>query len=114
MSKTQEKVNVSKKVRSRRKTKLPKNYGIFILNNDVTPFEVVEQVLIEVFAKPSGEAKQIMYFTHLTGKGLVVAPIAKEVAKIKIKEAAELCRKIDQNLIIGNAEALTFVIEEIL
>ncbi len=65
------------------RTKLPKQYEVYVLNDDVSPMDFVEEVLSEIFKKNKTEAMSIMQHAHNTGKALVGVYI-RDVASTRV------------------------------
>lgn len=86
------------KVKERFKVKQPKNYRIVLLNNDVTAFEAVVDVLRVIFNKNQAEASQIMFHAHNTGRALVEAPVTKEMGEGKCKQAEDYCKRREDEI----------------
>jgi len=101
-TKTDIKINQKndKMVKEHFKVKQPKNYRIILLNNDITAYEAVIDVLIVVFNKSQAEASQIMFHANNTGRSLIVAPVTKEIGEGKCKQAEDYCEHRENE--IGN------------
>lgn len=82
-------------VKEKFQVKLPKNYKVDLLNNDITAFEAVVDVLRAVFGKNKQEATQIMMHAHMNGQATVVLPVTKETGEILVDRAEEYCRQKD-------------------
>lgn len=108
---TDTKVNIKKTVKEKFKIKLPKNYRIVLLNNDITSFEAVVDVLKAIFSKNSTEAKAIMMHAHMNGRALVEAPVTKEIGEAKIKQAEDYCQKreIEADQFMGRPNYYTYL-----
>nr|WP_314341896.1 ATP-dependent Clp protease adaptor ClpS [Simonsiella muelleri] len=48
----------------------PKQYGVYLLNDDYTTMEFVVQILVDVFRQPEERAISVMLEIHHHGKGL--------------------------------------------
>lgn len=96
--KTNEKVDTKFKIKDQFKIKeqRPKPYKVMLLNNHITSFQAVTDVLKKVFKKGSQEAQQIMMVAHQTGRAIVVAPVTQEEGDKLINEAVAYCLKKDQ------------------
>lgn len=68
----------------------PKNYRVILLNNDMTDFDAVVDVLRHVFAIRQQEASQIMIYAHRNGQALVMIS-TKEICEQKVQEAHNYC-----------------------
>ena len=53
------------------KTKKPSMYNVYLYNDDVTPFEFVEQILQQIFKKEGSAVMRITQEAHNNGKALV-------------------------------------------
>ena len=65
------------------KTKYPKKYKVFLLNDDYTSMDFVIDVLMSIFHKEHEDAKKIMLEVHEKGKGLC-GIYSFEVAETKV------------------------------
>lgn len=94
-SDTKTKQNTGIKIKEDFKIKVaePKRFKIMILNNPVTPFFAVQDVLMTIFKKTEEEAMKIAIFTHNNGKGLVEAPVTQDIGDAKIDQAAAYCEQ---------------------
>ncbi len=73
------------------KTKEPKLYKVFLLNDDYTTMDFVVEILCEVFHKSYEEAVEIMLLVHKNGKGLC-GIYTYEIAETKIDEVYRRAR----------------------
>ena len=78
--------------------KYPDRFKIVILNDDYTPFDFVNQLLVEIFNKPIEEAKKITSQVHDQGQG-IVGYYNAEVAEQKTSEATLLSRTAGHPLV---------------
>lgn len=92
------------------KVEPPKDYHVLIHNDDVTPFEVVVEVLATVFSMPKNRAMAVMLAAHNSGKA-IVATYSKDMAETKADQAMEMARK-EVNSVTGQQVPLTFSVEE--
>lgn len=101
--------------RSREEVKTPSNYKVLLLNNPVTFFDAVVDVLASVFLKNRAEAQEIMWFCHQNGMALVMIS-TKEICDQKVREAKEFCMsKKNETLPMGitkGYEYLEFTVEK--
>lgn len=68
------------------KTRKPKNYKVFILNDDLTPIEFVEEILCKIFRKSHQEGMEIIQTATNQSKALVGIYI-RDVAFSRVKLA---------------------------
>lgn len=71
------------------KLKKPKQYGVYLLNDDFTTFNFVIFVCQNVFNKNYQEADQIAMTIHYENKALA-GVYSKEIAEFKKKKVEEL------------------------
>jgi len=69
--------------RTKIRLKHPKQFKVFLLNDDYTTMEFVVFVLESIFKKTPAEAMQIMLHVHRRGQG-VAGVFSKEIAEAKI------------------------------
>ena len=79
------------KTKTKKKTKRPPLYRVYLLNDDYTTMDFVVFVLQEVFNKPYEEAVQIMLHVHRNGMGLC-GVYTKEIAETKVETVHRLAR----------------------
>jgi len=79
--------------------KYPDRFKIVILNDDYTPFDFVNQLLVEIFNKPIEEAKKITSQVHDQGQG-VVGYYNAEIAEQKVNEATVASRTAGYPLVV--------------
>lgn len=82
----------------------PKMYNVILLNDDYTPFDFVQYLLIEVFNKNSQDAIAITNSVHNNGKG---------IAGTYIKDIAETKSLLANKTAKANGYPLETVTEEI-
>jgi len=71
--------------KTKKKTKTPKSYKVFLLNDDFTTMDFVVSILENVFKKTPSEAVQIMLQVHNQGKGVAgIFPLQIAEAKIDL------------------------------
>lgn len=75
------------KARSKTKLKWPSMYTIVFYNDNVTPYDFVVKLLVEVFDKSLTEANDITLKIHKSSVGCPVATYTKEIAEQKKHEA---------------------------
>lgn len=71
--------------------KYPKNYKVFLLNDDYTSMEFVIDILMNVFHKPFTEAEQIMLEIHKKERGLC-GVYTHEIAETKVMQVTKKAR----------------------
>lgn len=70
----------------------PKQYNVFLLNDDYTSMDFVVEILMKTFRKNFQDAHRIMIEVHQKGRGLCgVYPY--EVAETKVHQVAILARE---------------------
>ena len=69
----------------------PSNWKVVLLNDDLTPFDFVISLLIEVFNHTPDSAKNITRQVHETGSG-IAGVYSFEVAETKSVESTRLAR----------------------
>jgi ATP-dependent Clp protease adaptor protein ClpS len=77
--------------RTREKVALPKQYKVYLLNDDYTTMDFVVSVLEGVFKKTPAEAVQIMLTVHKSGQGLC-GIFPKQIAEAKVHTVHERAR----------------------
>jgi len=79
------------------KIKEPKKYGVYILNDDYTPWNFVVMTLMKIFNKSEEEANQLTMSVHNSGQGLC-GIYTKEIAQTKVANAMEFAALNNQPL----------------
>jgi ATP-dependent Clp protease adaptor protein ClpS len=70
----------------------PRQYNVFLLNDDYTSMDFVVEILMKLFRKNLQEAHTIMLEVHQKGRGLCgVYPY--EVAETKVHQVSSLARE---------------------
>jgi ATP-dependent Clp protease adaptor protein ClpS len=64
---------------------VPKIYNVILHNDDVTTFDFVVSVLLEIFEKTVDDALEITLYIHTSGKG-VAGSYTFEIAEFKAEE----------------------------
>ena len=77
---------------TRPKTRKPRLYKVWLLNDDYTTMEFVVGVLESVFNKPPAEAHRIMMQVHTQGRGMC-GGYTYEVAETKVAATQDLARR---------------------
>jgi len=70
----------------------PKQYLVFLLNDDYTSMDFVIDVLMNIFHKNYQEAEQIMLDVHKKDRG-VCGIYTYEVAETKVMQVSKLARE---------------------
>jgi len=70
----------------------PKQYLVYILNDDYTSMDFVIDVLMNIFHKSYQEAEQIMLEVHKKDRG-VCGLFTYEVAETKVMQVSRLARE---------------------
>ncbi len=73
------------------KLKSPKQYKVFVNNDDYTPMEFVVQVLMMFFAMDDAKATRVMMSVHTKGKG-ICGVFSHEIAETKVDQVNEFSR----------------------
>lgn len=81
--------NVATVVKTRLKP--PSFYKVVLLNDDYTPMDFVELILIELFGKSRMEARELMLAIHNKGRG-VAGIYNKEIAEQKANETVQVAK----------------------
>ena len=68
---------------------MPKKYGVFLLNDNITTMDFVVAILIEVFALSHERAMAVMLLVHHEGKGLC-GIYHKDIAETKQQHVVQL------------------------
>lgn len=74
--------------------KEPKQYNVFILNDDFTTFEFVIMVIMTVFQKSQSQAELIAETTHTKQRALI-GSYSLDIARSKVDKATEMARAED-------------------
>ncbi|MDD2838360.1 MAG: ATP-dependent Clp protease adaptor ClpS [Sulfuricurvum sp.] len=70
----------------------PKQYNVFLLNDDYTSMDFVVDILIKIFRRNFQDAHRIMIEVHQKGRGLCgVYPF--EVAETKVHQVSSTARE---------------------
>lgn len=69
----------------------PKNYKVFLLNDDYTSMEFVIEILMKLFHKTYNQAEDIMLSVHKKGKGLC-GIYTYEIAQTKVEQVIKRAR----------------------
>jgi ATP-dependent Clp protease adaptor protein ClpS len=70
----------------------PKEYHVFILNDDYTPMEFVVDVLMTIFHKSYQEAEAITMMVHEKQQGLC-GTFSHEVAETKVMQVTQIAKE---------------------
>lgn len=83
---------------SKPKLRRPKQYRVFLLNDDYTPMEFVVEILESFFSMDRTKATQIMLTIHTQGKGLCgIYP--KDIAETKALSVNKYSRESQHPLL---------------
>ena len=77
---------------TRFKPQEPKNYDVYILNDDFTTFGFVVEVIMSVFMKTEAEAEEIASNTHIHQKAKI-GTYPYDIAQSRINKATSLARQ---------------------
>jgi ATP-dependent Clp protease adaptor protein ClpS len=86
------------------KVKEPRQYKVFLLNDDYTTMDFVVSVLENIFKKTPAEAVQIMLHVHHKGRG-ECGVYAKQIAEAKIGQVHSQAREAGYPLRCSMEEA---------
>ena len=87
----------------RQKVVPPSKYKIVIHNDDYTPFQDVEFILMQVFYKSAQQARALATAVHTSGKG-IAGVYSKEVAEMKLIQAMDLAKVFEHPLLLTMEE----------
>ncbi len=76
----------------------PKQYGVFLINDDYTPMDFVVMLLVDVFRLPENRAEAVMLQVHHEGKGLC-GVYQKDIADTKHQQVQHLARQAGHPLL---------------
>lgn len=76
----------------KKQVKEPSRYKVIMLNDDYTPMEWVQELLVKVFKHPSDVSTQITMTVHNEGSA-VVGVYTYEIAEHKVIESIDSSRK---------------------
>lgn len=82
---------VKERIELKDRIKEPKQYLVYVLNDDFTPFDFVVYLMIQIFGKSEDEAWDIADHTHHEGKGFV-GRYSYDMAKTKTSKATAVSR----------------------
>jgi ATP-dependent Clp protease adaptor protein ClpS len=82
----------------------PKQYRVYLLNDDYTPMEFVVSVLQMFFSMDHASAYRVMMHVHTRGKG-VCGTYTKEIAETKVAQVNQFARKHQHPLMCAMEEA---------
>ena len=86
------------------KLKPPKQYKVFVINDDYTPMEFVVQVLIMFFSMDEAKATRVMMSVHTKGRG-ICGIYSHEIAETKVDQVNEYSRMNQHPLMCSMEEA---------
>ena len=69
--------------------KEPPMYAVLLLNDDITPMDMVVQVLQQIFGKSQSDAVGLMLHIHNTGKG-ICGIYTKDIAETKVLQVEHM------------------------
>ena len=70
----------------------PKEYNVYLLNDDYTPMDFVVKILTTIFHKNDQEATAITMMVHENGKGLC-GTFSHEIAETKVMQVSQLAKE---------------------
>jgi ATP-dependent Clp protease adaptor protein ClpS len=71
---------------------VPREYHVFILNDDYTPMEFVIEILMTIFHKNYQEAEAITMMVHQQDRGLC-GTFSHEIAETKVLQVSQLAKE---------------------
>jgi ATP-dependent Clp protease adaptor protein ClpS len=84
---------------TRQRTKLPSQWKVVVMNNDVTPFDFVIALLIKIFHHPEAIAKDLTTKIHKDGSAIVgIYPF--EIAEQKSHVATKVAKDFGFPMVI--------------
>jgi len=78
-------IKMEERKKTREAVRKRKEYGVFVYNDDITPFDFVILILKAVFNKTVQEAISIANKAQEEGKAVVIAPITKDVGELLVE-----------------------------
>lgn len=79
-------------VKGAEEAKTPENVRVLLHNDDLTPYNLVVQVLVQVFRLEEHVANVLMHTVHRTGHPGIVCVLPEPEALARIDDAANLSR----------------------
>lgn len=70
----------------------PKEYNVYILNDDYTPMEFVVDVLMTIFHKTYQESEAITQMVHKQDRGLC-GTFSHEIAETKVMQVTKIAKE---------------------
>lgn len=70
----------------------PKQYHVYLLNDDYTSMDFVIEILMTIFRKNISDAHRIMMEVHQGGRGLC-GTYSHEIAQTKVQQVAQDARE---------------------
>ena len=92
-------IDVKDREKEKHKLQPPKKYKIVFHNDDYTPMEFVELLLMDVFNKNKWVAETLTMLIHHKGKG-VAGVYSKEIAEMKLKDCHEWIKTYQHPLLV--------------
>lgn len=83
---------------ARPKLEVPALYQVWMHNDDYTPMEFVVAILESFFHMERGQATQVMYEIHTTGKAMC-GEYSRDVAETKVNQITEYARRHEHPLL---------------
>jgi ATP-dependent Clp protease adaptor protein ClpS len=84
-------ITAEPEVGSTSETKLAPRWKVLLLNDDVTTFQFVIELLQTLFRKPQPEAVRLTHEIHNTGSALIVVT-SRERAELYVEQVKSLAR----------------------
>lgn len=73
-----------------KQSKEPPNVVVMLHNDDLTPYQLVVDILINVFGLTNETARKHMFTVHRTGRPLAIATLSEPVADTKLAQVQTL------------------------
>lgn len=101
-----------KKIKNKVKIQKPKQYRVLLHNNPITPFNVVVEVLREVFNLNERRAYDVMMYCHRNGMSQCFEG-TKDQCETKVEQAKEYCKQKAQQFPHMSYDVLEFSVDDL-
>ena len=82
---------------NKQKIEPPKNYHVFILNDDYSTYETVITVCMKYFRQTASQAERTAMDVHTKGKGLG-GTYPRDIAETKAQQVSDFAQLVDEPL----------------